>query len=271
MAGSERPGWRRDLLRPIDLLAQLWSTTTTIPPVAAGAAVAYRGLFSTVRRLVVGRTLAVRLNAGEITLTVTEFDSRLARPALAAGQLDTIRLVATDLRWDQGRLDRAVITLRNVRVRPGNPTQVVAGPVDMCLDVSAPVVDDLFRRVAPRFTGVIDADTTARLHWARRPALGNVEVDVRLDGSTLWLQPIGVTVRRRRWRVPAWMPARAVQLPDLPHNMQLTGIRSSPGALQVTGTLPEWRMELPRTGVEDILSQLNSVGRTLNLTKISRR
>jgi hypothetical protein len=33
----------------------------------------------------------------------------------------------------------------------------------------------------------------------------------------------------------------------------------------LTGTLPQWRMALPRARLEDVISQLSVVGRPLNL------
>ena len=43
-----------------DMLASLWSSAAAVAPVSSGAAAAYRTLFMTLRRLVVGRRLAVR-------------------------------------------------------------------------------------------------------------------------------------------------------------------------------------------------------------------
>jgi hypothetical protein len=252
------------------VLATLWSSTAAIPPVSTGAAAAYRALFITLRRLMVGRTLSVRLDEGDITLTVTEFDSRLELPGLAVGQLGNVRLVATDLHWDGHRIDRAAVTLRNVHLRPGAPPVVVAAPVDMSLELPASALDELFGSAMPRLTGEIGADAVARLRWARRPGLGAVEVDIQLDGSTLRLKPRGLALRRRRLPVPARVPAYPLQLPELPHGLQLTGVSCNPGSMQLTGTLPEWRMDMPRAGLEEILNQLNSVGRTLNLTRAIR-
>ncbi len=87
----------------------------------SGAAAAYRTLFMTLRRLVVGRRLAVRLDEGDITLTVTEFDSRLDVRGLSVGQLNDVRLAARDIRWDGNRLDRATAVLHNVHLRPAAP------------------------------------------------------------------------------------------------------------------------------------------------------
>jgi hypothetical protein len=271
MARSSRLGRGWDLFRPIDILGSLWSTTAALPPVATGAAAAYRTLFVTVRRLVVGRTLSVRLDEGDITLTVTEFDSRLDVATLAVGQLDNVRLSATDLRWADNQLNSATVTLHNVHLRPGTPPVLVAAPVDMSVELPTSILDELFAWAMPRLAGEIGSDAIARLRWARRPLLGSLEVDAQLDGSTLWLKPRILAFRRRNWRVPARVPAYPVQLPELPHGLRLTGISFGPGALQLTGTLPEWRMDMPLAGLEDILAQLNSVGRsTLNLTMMNR-
>lgn len=43
---------------------------------------------------------------------------------------------------------------------------------------------------------------------------------------------------------------------DLPYGLRLTGLPFDPR--QLTGTVPEWRMDTPRAGLEDILNQLNS-------------
>src|SRR5574337_203219 len=261
-------GW--DLLRPIDMLASLWSPASVLSPVSTGAAVAYQTLFTTLRRLVVGRTLSVRLDQGEITLTVAELDSQLDLPALAVGQLDSVRLVATDLTSDNNHLNRAVVTLHNVHLRPGTPPVVLAAPVDMTLDLPASILDDLFQWAMPRLVGEIDTGAVARLRWARRPGLGGLEVDARVDGSTLWLKPRGLLVRGRRWRLPTRIPAYPVQLPALPNGLRLTGVSWGPNSLQLTGTLAEWRMDIPLAGLEDILGQLNSMRRTLNLTNTGR-
>jgi hypothetical protein len=39
----------------------------------------------------------------------------------------------------------------------------------------------------------------------------------------------------------------------------------APGVVRLTGTLPQWRMEVPRARLEDVITQLSAVGRPLNL------
>src|SRR4029453_6337314 len=131
-----RPLRRWDPFRPLDMLASLWSTAA-VAPVSTGAAAAYRTLFMTLRRLVVGRELSVRLDEGDIMLTVTEFDSRLDVRGLAVGQLSDVRLAARDIRWDTNRLDRATAVLHNVHLRPAAPPVLVAAPVDLSVELPA--------------------------------------------------------------------------------------------------------------------------------------
>ncbi|MFY9920002.1 MAG: LmeA family phospholipid-binding protein [Mycobacterium sp.] len=264
-----RPLRRWDPFRPLDMLASLWSTAA-VAPVSTGAAAAYRTLFMTLRRLVVGRELSVRLDEGDITLTVTEFDSRLDVRGLAVGQLSDVRLAARDIRWDKNRLDRATAVLHNVYLRPSAPPVLIAAPVDLTVELPADALDDLFRLAAPRLTGEIGEDGVARLRLARRPAFGHLEVDALLDGSTLWLKPRGLVVRSKRMRLSNRTPAYPVHLPELPHGLQLTDISIEPDKLCLSGTLQEWRVDVPRTRLEDVINQLNVVGRPLNLTRFGR-
>jgi len=260
---------RFDPFRPLDMLASLWSTAA-VAPVNTGAAAAYRTLFVTLRRLVVGRELTVRLDEGDITLTVTEFDSRLDVRNLSVGQLNDVRLAARDIRWDTNTLDQATAVLHNVHFRPTAPPVLVAAPIELFLELPADTLDELFRLAAPRLSGEIGDDGVARLRMARRPALGHLEVDTHLDGSTLWLKPTVLQVRRTRMRLPQRTPAYPIHLPEMPHGLRLTDIDFAPGLLRLSGTLPEWRITVPRSRLEDVIAQLNVVGRPLNLTRFAR-
>src|SRR6202171_100574 len=179
-----RPLRRFDPFRPIDMLTSLWSSAA-VAPVASGAAAAYRTLFMTVRRLVVGRRLAVRLDDGDLTLTVTEFDSRLDVRGLSVGQLNDVRLAARAICWDGSRFDRATAVMHNVHMKPTAPPMLVAAPVELTLEVPAPVLDVLLLWGAPRLSGEVGADGIARLRLGRRPLLGPIEGDARLRGSRL--------------------------------------------------------------------------------------
>lgn len=260
---------RFDQFRPIDMLTALWSSAA-VAPVSSGAAMAYRTLFLTVRRLVVGRRLSVRLDDGDMRLTVTEFDSRLDVRALSVGQLNDVRLAARDIKWNGAEFDHATVVLHNVHMRPTAPPVLVAAPVELTLEVPEPVLENVFRSAAPRLSGAVGADGVARLRLARRPAAGHLEVDARMDGSTLWLKPRCLAFGRRRWPLPERTPAYPVRLPELPHGVYLTGISFAPGVVRLSASVAEWRTDLPLTRLEDIISQLSAVGRPLQLSRLGR-
>lgn len=260
---------RFDLFRPLDMLTSMWSATA-MAPVNSGAAAAYRTLFMTMRRMVVGRRLTVRLDDGDLRMTVTKFDSRLDVRGLSVGQLNDVTLTAHNIRWGASSFDHGTVVLHNVHLKPTSPPVLVAAPVDLTLDVPTDALDNLFRAAAPRLRGEIGDDGVARLHMARRPQMGHVEVEVRLDGSALWLTPRGLTLGNSRWRLPARTPPYRVQLPELAHGLQITGVEFTPGMLRLTGTLPEWRTELPRRRLEDIVTQLSVTGVVLNLSRFGR-
>jgi hypothetical protein len=262
-----RPLRRFDPLRPIDMLSALWSTAA-VAPVSTGAAAAYRTLFMTLRRLVVGRRLTIRMENGDLSLTVTEFDSRLDMRRLSVGQLNDVRLAARDIHWEGSEFAHATAVLHNVHLRPAAPPILVAAPVELTLDVPTDVLDELFQWAAPRVSGEVGTDGVARLRLSRRPGLGHVEVTAELDGSTLWLKPRGLVIRRSRWRLPAKTPAYPVRLPALPHGLQLTGITLEPDMIRLSGSVPEWHLDLPRKLLEDTITQLSVVGRPLNLTRL---
>ncbi len=234
-----------------------------------GAFAAHLTAFITLRQLVLGRRLAVRLDDGELAMTIVEADSRVGMRGLAVGQLNDVRLVAHQVRWNEHRFGGATAILHNVHVRPSVPPVLVGAPGELSLDLPAPALDELFRWAAPRLAGEVGPDGVARLRFANRRHAGHVEVAVRLDGTTLWLKPVAIT-RRRRWALPARTPAYPVRLPPLPHGLQLTDVEFDADVMRLTGTVPEWRMEIPRTRLEDMIAQLSVVGRPLNLIWPSR-
>ncbi|WP_422746657.1 hypothetical protein ACN27E_03720 [Mycobacterium sp. WMMD1722] len=215
-----------------------------------------RTLFVTLPRLVVRRRVTVQLNEGELSATVTAFDPRLDVRTLPSGNLGDVRIAARDVRFNDSRFDRAEIVLRGVHLRPAVAPVLSAAPVEATVHVHADRLHELFRWAAPRLAGEVGADAVARLRWARHPGLGHLEVDARLDGATLCLQPRAVTMRRARWELPQRTPAYRVQLPELPRGLQVTGIAFAPDLVAVSATLPRWQVQMPRTRLEHLLAQL---------------
>lgn len=249
-----------DPLRALDVLGSLWSSTglPSVTSVSAQAvAVPYRTLFTTLQQLLVGKRITIRMGDHDVTLTVTELDSELEPRALAVGQLGEVRVAARDIEWGQQRLQRAVAVLRNVHIRPGVPPLVVAAPVELSTALPAEIFDEMVRQAAPQLHAQLRADSTAQLHWVRRPGWGSLEVDVNVVGTTLWVRPRALLTGQRRWKLPKRTPAHPVPMPELPHGLLVTGVSLGVDSLEISGLLPEWRMELPLRHLEDVISQLS--------------
>jgi len=244
----------------LDMLGSLWSSTG-LPSVTTGAAFAaaapYRTLFLTLQQLLVGREVTVRMGDHDVVLTVTELDSELEPRGLAVGQLGDVRLAARDIRWDRNHLRSAVAVLHNLHIRPGMPPLVVSAPAELTTSVPANIFDDVLRQAAPQVRAELCEDGNARLRWARRPGWGGVDVDVEVMGKTMWLRPRALVAGRRRWTLPARTPGYQVPLPELPHGLLVTDVSLGVDSLQISGLLPEWRMELPLRYLEDLISGLS--------------
>jgi hypothetical protein len=252
-----------------DRIASLWSSAG-MPSVSSGAAAGYRALFTTFRRLVVGRSLTVELEGRQLTLAVTEMDSELDLLGLTVGQFGDVTMAARDICWGDHRCQHAAAVLRNVHFRPSSQS-LVAAPVELELELPSDVVEALVRRARSGITADVDADGVARLRMTHHAALGHLEVDVGVLGAVLWLKPRTVVLRRRRWTLPASVPAYPIVLPNLPYGLLITSITPQSGSLLVSGVLPEWRTELPRRRWEDIVDQLSSASGVLNLARSTWR
>jgi hypothetical protein len=249
-----------DPFRAIDMLSSSWSAAG-LPSVSAGAAQAvaapYRTLFMTLQQSLIGKEINVGLGDHDVVLTITELDSALETPGLAAGQFGEVRIAASDIRWDQYRLERAVAVLRNVHIRPGVPPVLVAAPIQLSSALPMALFDDVLRQSVPQLRSELSEDGTARLRWARRPGWGGLDVDVDVAGTALWLRPRAVLTGQRRWTLPARIPAYRVPLPALPPGLLVTDVSLTSHALELSALLPEWRMELPLRYLEDLVTRLS--------------
>ncbi len=258
-------GW--DPFRPLDSFASLWSTTSQ----TAGPAAMYRSLFETARGRLVGRTFTVRTAGAAVRLTLAELDAQLEPLPLSVGQLGDVRIVADDLTWADYRVERAVAVAHNVHVRPGAVPVLVAAPVELTVTVSAATVVALVHARVPWLVADIAQDAVPTVRWRRKPDLGHAEIDVHPEGSTLWLRPRAVHTRGRRWAIPSRLPAYPVRLRQLPSGLQLTRIEPGPGVLHLHGVLPEWRKPMPTGRLNDLLRQIRSASKLLDVSKWTGR
>ena len=187
-----------------------------------GAFAAHLTAFITLRQLVLGRRLAVRLDDGELAMTIVEADSRVGKRGLAVGQLNDVRLVAHQVRWNEHRFGGGTAILHNVHVLPSVPPVLVGAPGELSLDLPTPALDELFRWAAPRLAGEVGPDGVARLRFANHPAqaLGLARPHARIPGATSAAAARsaahGRRVRRRRHAAHGHRPRVADGAPPDP-------------------------------------------------------
>lgn len=268
------PSW--DSFPSWDALSSFWSSAAG-SALTGGPAAAYTSLFDTVRKRVVGRRMTVALESGEMTLTVTAIDADLDMRSLSVGQLNTVSISAADIDWNGWQFDKATAVLHNTHIKPSNTPVLVAAPLDLTVEMSTTALDKMIDRasslpgrVAPKLLGRIDAGGVAQIRWARRPDIGHLEVDATIDGSTLFVKPRVVALRRARWHLPNRLPAYRIQLPKLPRDLAPTSVSFSPETLRLTVRMPEWRVAVPRRRIEEAINQLDAVGKALNLSWLAR-
>jgi len=258
-----RPPRRWDPLRPFDLFTSMVSTAAVLP-MSTGAATAYRTALLTVRPLVIGRRITVRLRTSDLAFTVAEFDSRWDASIFAVGHIGTVDITAHKVKWAGTALNSITAKLNNLHVRPSVPPMLAAAPVQLTVEVPSDSLDELIRAAEPRVRTEIGADGVARIRLSRFRS-GFVEVNPQLHGNTLWLKPRGLTVGSTRVPVPGLAPAYPVRLPELPYGLTLTSVDLGPGVVRVGATLPEWRFDLPRAVLDELINQLSVVGRPLDV------
>ncbi len=256
-----------DPFRPLDSFAALWSATSQ----TVGPAAMYRSLFETAREQLVGRTFTVQTSGATVGLTLAELDAQIEPAALAVGQMGDVRIVARDLTWAEHRIERAVALARNVHLRPAGIPTLVAAPVELTVTVSAATVAALAAARIPWLAADVDDAAVPTVRFSRRPHLGHAEVDVQPDGSTLWVRLRAVHVRGRRWSVPARLPAYPVRLRALPSGLQVTRIEQGPGVVHLHGVLPMWRKPMPTGRLNDLLRQIRSTSKLVDLSSWTGR
>ncbi|WP_238391770.1 MULTISPECIES: hypothetical protein [unclassified Mycolicibacterium] len=258
-----RPPRRWDPFRPLDLFTSVVSTAAVLP-MSTGAAAAYRTALLTVRPLVIGRRITIRLRASDLALTVAEFDSRWDASIFAMGHIGTVNITAHKVNWAGTVLNSISTKLNNLHVRPSVPPMLVAAPVELSVEIPSTALDELIRGVEPRVSTEIGDDGVARIRLSRFRS-GYIEVDPQLHGNTLWIKPRGLTLGSARVPVPGLAPAYPVRLPELPYGVTLTSVELGPGVVRVGATLREWQFDVPRAVLDELMNQLSVVGRPLDV------
>lgn len=175
---------------------------------------------------------------------------------LAFGQFDDVRVELKDLEWQQRTVSRLTLIGHNVHLRPGlNPT-IVASPItfDATLDVEdlASWVPDIIRR---RLHVEIGEDAVARVHLREREHLGALEMDVRIEGPFLVLDPTSLVAGTRRWSGLRRLPAFRLPL-VLPGGVHVNDISLASGLVHVSGHVQEWSESLAVSEVQRLARNL---------------
>jgi hypothetical protein len=169
---------------------------------------------------------------------------------LAFGQFDDVTIDVKDIDWEGRRISTMRLVGHNVHLRPGITPTLVASPVTIDACVAA---DDLATWV-PEIVGrrlhvEIGDDAVARVHLRDREHLGAVEMDVRVEGRFLVLDPTTLVAGKRRFGGLKRLPP--FRLPIVtPRNVHITDVALGPNAVHLSGHLTEWSTPLVVTDLQ---------------------
>jgi hypothetical protein len=175
---------------------------------------------------------------------------------LAFGQFDDVRIDLTDIEWQGRRISTLRLVGHNVHLRPGLAPTLVASPVTFDAVVA---VEDLGTWVPDivgrRLRVEIGDDAVARVHLRDREHLGAIEIDVRVEGRFLLLDPTTFVAGKRRFGGLRRLPPFRLLLMT-PGDVVVTGVSLGPGELRVSGHIPEWSEALAVTEVQRFVRTL---------------
>ena len=206
---------------------------------------------------VLGREITFRIGSTEVTLTIVDLDVRSTPMGLMVGQYEDVRLVAERVSWGATRVRRLSIRCRNVHLRTGAGTTLVAAPVeiDAVLDE-----EELARWLGSRARWAqlsIGADRVARLSLADHPKLGHIEVTPRMDGAAVRLVPTAIVLRGRRYPVRR-SPGLRIQPAGMPRGALLRGVETGQGEVSISAVVPEWRQPVSRALLGKLIERLRA-------------
>ena len=223
--------------------------------------------FASVTDTLVGKEVELRSANGTITVDVDSVVGAHSAPPVAMGALrpgldleglESVDIAVHDVRWDGGRIDRLTIQAHNVHLEGGVVTKLVAGPIGLGGEVDQATLDEwLERHDAPVSVVLDDTDrATVRPHDSRLTAVVTAELE---EGSGVVVIPVPLAAVGRdppAVRAPLRRSPPGDH-PDLPRDLRLTGVSSTPGVLRATGVVDDFREPLV---LESLLRAASSVG-----------
>jgi hypothetical protein len=223
--------------------------------ILAGPAQVLQLVASSIRNSLRGKRRTFVLGGHTVTMEIDDLKVSTGL-GLAFGQFDDVTVDLKDIEWQQHRVSRLVLTGHNVHLRPGLTPTLVACPVafDATLDVDdlATWVPDIVKR---RLHVEIGEDSIARVHLRDREHLGSIEIDVRVEGPFLVLDPTSLVAGSRRFSALRRLPPFRLPLVT-PGDVHVNDVSLAPGKLHVSGHIPEWSESLA-------VSEVQRLARTL--------
>lgn len=195
-----------------------------------------------------GRRRRFQLAGREVTAELVDL-TVVTGTGLAVGQFDDVHFDLRDLEWEGRRVTSLRVTARNVHLRPSLPPTLVTAPVLVTATIDEDALATWSAPWARRFTLEIGDDAIARIHLRGRQHLGALEVDVRVEGGTLVVEPAGVRAGRRRFDWVRRLPSFRVPI-LLPRGITLTGITLESRGVRVDAMVPEWSEPLVVTDLQ---------------------
>ncbi len=216
-------------------------------------------LVDSIANHLVGREVQISFGDASVRLTVTHAHVTPAPAGLMLGQLGSVELEARDVQWADRRVDELSIEARNVHVSAGNPHALVAAPILFTASLTEPTIAALVADANPRLIVTLAGDR-ASVRLRGHETWGHVEVEPRIDGSTLVLQVTGVAIRRRR-PVRRWLTrVPAVRRPlQLPPGVVLDDVAVADRRVVLHGALREWREPVSAAQLEELITRVRSL------------
>jgi hypothetical protein len=273
-ADQSSPDWLRwlwPLPGPLPMAAEALETwraiTSPVQDVFSGLADPIAAVAGAARAGVVGRAVTFRAGRNTVTMTVSDVDLRPTAIGMMVGQYEDLRLEAEQVTWGSIRLRRLSVRCRNVHVRPGAPSTLVAAPVEITAVLGQ---DELARMLGTRLRRValtIGEDAIARATPAGHERWGHLELVPRLDGSTVALVPTGLVLRGHRWAIRRW---RGIRLHGwhLPPDVYLSAVELGPAQLTVHAVLTQWREPLSTSLLSKLARRLRAGGDAIEVPRV---
>lgn len=209
----------------------------------AQAAPGSRALAALLRKQLLGRRFTVRTKAAEVTLTLSDVDVPFDSRAMSAGQLDDVRVTATDVEWKDVRVDRVTARLHNVHTRLGAAPVLVAAPVDLAFRVSLETIFEAIARHRPGIRLELVAGVPV-VRWAKHPGWGFLEIEIGVQGTSLVVSPRLLVLHKLRLHRVRRLPPWSIKLPVPGDDLRFTGLRIEPDGVDLDARLDQVRLPL---------------------------